>query len=215
MPKVRVSSFAVSLDGFGAGTDQDLENPLGVGGPNLMEWFFPTRTFRQMQDLDGGETGIDDQIAAAGMSGVGAWILGRNMFGPIRGPWPDDQWKGWWGEEPPYHVPTFVLTHHARAPIKMKGGTEFRFVTEGIHAALKQARAAAGERDIRIGGGVATIRQFLRAGLIDELHVAVRPLALGRGEALWAGLDLPGLGYETVKHVAGERAMHVYLRRRV
>jgi dihydrofolate reductase len=211
---VRVSSFGVSLDGFGAGTSQDLANPLGVGGPRLMEWFFPTRTFRQMQGLEGGETGVDDQIAVQGMTGVGAWILGRNMFGPIRGAWPDDQWKGWWGDEPPYHVPTFVLTHHARAPIAMKGGTEFRFVTEGIQVALKQARAAAGARDIRIGGGVSTIRQFLRAGLIDELHCAVRPVLLGAGEALWAGMDLPALGYETVKHVAGDRAMHVYLRKR-
>lgn len=214
MAKVRVSSFAVSIDGFGAGTDQGLENPLGVGGPRLMEWFFPTRTFRQMQGLDDGETGIDDQIAVQGMTGVGAWILGRNMFGPVRGPWPDDQWKGWWGEEPPYHVPTFVLTHHARAPIKMKGGTEFRFVTAGIAAALEQARAAAGERDIRIGGGVSTIRQYLRAGLIDELHLAVRPVLLGAGEALWAGMDLPALGYEAVKNVAGDRATHVYLRKR-
>jgi len=212
--QVRVSSFSVSLDGYGAGTDQSLENPLGVGGPHVMEWFFPTRTFRAMQGLEGGETGIDDQIAAQGMTGVGAWILGRNMFGPVRGPWPDDNWRGWWGEEPPYHVPTFVLTHHARAPIKMKGGTEFRFVTDGIHAALKQARDAAGDRDIRVGGGVSTVRQYLRAELIDELHVAVRPVLLGAGEALWAGMDLPALGYEAVKHVAGERAMHVYLRKR-
>ncbi len=167
-----------------------------------------------MQGLEGGETGIDDQIAAQGMTGVGAWILGRNMFGPVRGPWPDDKWRGWWGEEPPYHVPTFVLTHHARAPIKMKGGTEFRFVTDGIHAALKQARDAAGDRDIRVGGGVSTVRQYLRAELIDELHVAVRPVLLGAGEALWAGMDLPALGYEAVKHVAGDRAMHVYLRKR-
>ncbi|HEY6852633.1 MAG TPA: dihydrofolate reductase family protein [Gemmatimonadales bacterium] len=214
MPNVRVSSFGVSLDGFGAGHSQDLQNPLGVGGPLVMEWFFPTNTFRQMQGLGPGETGTDDQIAAQGMKGVGAWILGRNMFGPIRGPWPDDKWQGWWGEEPPYHVPTFVLTHHARAPIKMKGGTEFRFVTDGIHAALKQARAVAGDRDIRIGGGVSTIRQYLRAGLIDELHVAVRPVVLGAGEALWAGLDLPALGYEAERHVAGERAMHVFLRKK-
>lgn len=214
MSKLVVRSFSVSLDGFGAGHSQDLQNPLGVGGPNLMDWFFPTRTFRQMQDLEDGETGTDDQIAAAGMTGVGAWILGRNMFGPIRGPWPDDQWKGWWGEEPPYHVPTFVLTHHARAPIMMKGGTEFRFVTDGIHAALSQARAAAGDRDIRIGGGVATIRQYLRAGVIDELHLAVRPVVLGKGELLFAGLDLPALGYDAVESVAGERATHVYLRKR-
>src|SRR6266850_135540 len=211
MSKVRVSSFGVSLDGFGAGHSQDLENPLGVGGPNLMEWFFPTRTFRQMHNLEGGETGTDDQLAAAGMSGVGAWILGRNMFGPIRGPWPDDQWKGWWGEEPPYHVPTFVLTHHARPPIKMKGGTEFRFVTDGIHAALEQARAAAGGRDIRLGGGVATIRQYLREGLIDELHLVQRPVLLGSGEHLLHDIDMRALGYECAQSVAGERATHVFL----
>jgi dihydrofolate reductase len=214
MAKLRVSSFAVSLDGYGAGPNQDLQNPLGVGGPALMEWLFSTRTWRQMNHEAGGETGIDDQVATAGMAGIGAWILGRNMFGPIRGPWPDDSWKGWWGEEPPYHVPTFVLTHHARGPVKMKGGTEFRFVTDGIHAALQQARAAAGDRDIRVGGGVSTIRQFLRAGLIDELALAVRPVLLGHGEALWAGIDLPALGYETVRHVPGERAIHVYLRKR-
>ncbi len=214
MGKLRVSSFAVSIDGFGAGPNQDLQNPLGVGGVALMDWFFPTRTWQHMHGQDGGETGIDDEIAAQALAGLGAWILGRNMFGPVRGPWPDESWRGWWGEEPPYHTPVFVLTHHARPPLRMTGGTEFRFVTDGIHSALKQAREAAGDRDIRLGGGVSTIRQFLRAGLIDELHLAMRPVLMGAGEALFAGIDLPALGYETVKHVAGERATHVYLRRR-
>jgi len=209
-----VSSFAVSLDGFGAGPDQDLENPLGVGGPELMEWFFPTRAWRSMQGMEGGETGVDQRMAEEGLSGIGAWILGRNMFGPIRGPWPDESWKGWWGEEPPYHTPVFVLTHHARAPLPMKGGTEFRFVTEGIRAALEEARAAAGERDVRLGGGVATIRQYLQAGLIDELHLALRPIVLGSGEPLWKDLDLRALGYECVRYLPGERAVHVFLERR-
>jgi dihydrofolate reductase len=212
--KLRVSSFAVSLDGFGAGPNQDLENPLGVGGVALMEWFFPTRAWQHMHGQEGGERGIDDDTAAEGLAGIGAWILGRNMFGPIRGPWPDDRWKGWWGDEPPYHTPVFVLTHHPRPPITMAGGTEFRFVTEGIHSALRQARDVAGDRDIRLGGGVSTIRQYLCAGLIDELHLAVRPVLLGAGEALWAGIDLPSLGYECVTHVAGVRAIHVVLRKR-
>jgi dihydrofolate reductase len=214
MPKLRVQSFGVSLDGYGAGPSQDLQNPLGVNGPELMEWFFPTRAFRRMRGDDGGETGVDHRIAEQGFAGIGAWILGRNMFGPIRGPWPDESWKGWWGEEPPYHSPVFVLTHHARAPIAMAGGTEFRFVTEGIHAALEQAKAAAGNLDVRLGGGVATIRQYLRAGLIDEIHLAVRPILLGSGEPLFVDLDLRALGYEYADHVAGERATHVFLRRR-
>jgi dihydrofolate reductase len=212
--RLLVRSFAVSLDGFGAGPNQDLQNPLGVNGPDLMQWFFPTRVWRQMQGLPDGETGVDNEIAERGMSGLGAWILGRNMFGPVRGPWPDDSWKGWWGEEPPYHVPVFVLTHHPRPSFRMKGGTEFHFVTDGIHAALERARAAAGDRDIRIGGGVSTIRQYLQARLIDELHLAVRPVLLGAGEALFHGLDARALGYECAERVAGERAMHVYLRRR-
>jgi len=215
MSKLRVSSFAVSIDGFGAGTSQDLENPIGVGGLALMDWFFPTRTWQHMHGNQGGETGVDDGIAAQGLAGLGAWILGRNMFGPIRGPWPDNNWRGWWGEEPPYHTPVFVLTHHARPPLKMAGGTEFQFVTDGIHAALQRAKDAAGNRDVRVGGGVSTIRQYLRAGLIDELHLAIRPVLLGVGEALWAGIDLPALGYESVKSVAGERATHVFLRKRV
>ncbi|WP_018974369.1 dihydrofolate reductase family protein [Rudaea cellulosilytica] len=214
MSKLRVRSFSISLDGYGAGPDQSLDNPLGLRGPELFEWFFASRTWRAMQGLDGGETGIDDGIAAAGMSGLGAWILGRNMFGPVRGPWPDDSWKGWWGDEPPYHVPVFVLTHHARAPLAMKGGTVFHFVTDGIESALAQARAVAGNRDIRLGGGVATVREYLRAGLIDDLHLAVRPLLLGRGENLFAGLDLNALGYDCEKSVAGERATHMYLRKR-
>jgi dihydrofolate reductase len=213
MTKLRVSSFAVSLDGYGAGPRQDLEHPLGVGGEALMEWFFSTRTWRQMHREADGETGVDDQMAVQGLAGIGAWILGRNMFGPVRGPWPDESWKGWWGPEPPYHTPVFVLTHHARTPLRMDGGTEFRFVTGGIHAALAQARDAAGAKDIRLGGGVATIRQFLAAGLIDELHLAVRPLLLGNGEALFAGLDLPGLGYHTVQSIAGDRATHVFIRK--
>jgi dihydrofolate reductase len=214
MPRLLVQNFGVSLDGFGAGPDQDLQHPLGVTGPEIMEWFFPTRTFRSMTGQPGGETGIDDEIAARGMTGFGAWILGRNMFGPVRGPWPDDTWKGWWGDEPPYHVPAFVLTHHARAPISMKGGTEFRFVTDGIHSALAQAKAAAGELDIRVGGGVSTVRQFLEARLIDEMHLVVRPVLLGAGEHLFRGLDLRALGYECTRHVAGERAMHVFISKR-
>jgi dihydrofolate reductase len=213
MSRLLVRSFAVSADGFGAGPDQDLEHPLGVGGEELMEWFFHTRTWRAMHGEAGGDTGIDDEIAARGMQGFGAWILGRNMFGPVRGPWPDESWKGWWGDEPPYHVPTFVLTHHARRPVMMKGGTEFRFVTDGIHSALQQARAAVGDRDIRVGGGVSTIRQFLQAGLIDELHLALRPVLLGKGEQLFAGIDLRAAGYQVAEHLAGERAMHLFIRR--
>jgi dihydrofolate reductase len=213
MSKLRVQSFAVSVDGFGAGPNQSLKNPLGERGPELMEWFFPTRVWRDMQGLGDGESGVDNGMAEQGFRNIGAWILGRNMFGPVRGPWPDDSWQGWWGEEPPYHVPVFVLTHHARAPLRMKGGTEFRFVTEGIHAALEQARAAAGERDVRVGGGVATLRQYQRAGLIDELHLAVRPVLLGAGEPLFQGLDLRALGYQCERMIAGERAMHVLIRR--
>jgi len=213
MSKLCVRSFAVSIDGYGAGPNQDLQHPLGVNGPELMDWFFPTRVWRDMHGQPDGETGIDNEIAELGFAGFGAWILGRNMFGPVRGPWPDESWKGWWGEEPPYHVPTFILTHHARAPIPMAGGTEFRFVTDGIHAALEQAKAAAGGRDVRLGGGVSTIRQYLRAGLIDELHLAMRPVLLGAGEHLLHGIDLRSLGYECTRHVAGERAMHVFLRK--
>lgn len=214
MSNVRVLSFAVSIDGFGAGARQDLEHPLGVRGEELMEWFFNTRVWREMQGQPGGEAGVDNAIAKRGFVGIGAWILGRNMFGPVRGPWPDESWRGWWGEEPPYHVPTFVLTHHARPPLVMKGGTEFRFVTDGIRSALEQAKAAAGERDVRIGGGVSTIRQFLQAGLIDEMHLVMRPVLLGEGEELLHGLDLRSLGYECAERVPGERATHVFLRKR-
>ncbi|HEY6822606.1 MAG TPA: dihydrofolate reductase family protein [Burkholderiales bacterium] len=214
MSKLRVQSFAVSMDGYAAGPNQDLQNPLGVRGPELMEWFFPTRVFQKMYGAGDGETGVDNEMAEQGFRNIGAWILGRNMFGPVRGPWPDESWKGWWGEEPPYHVPVFVLTHHARAPLKMKGGTEFRFVTEGIQAALDRAKAAAGGKDVRLGGGAATVRQYLEAGLIDELHLAVRPVLLGQGENLFEGLDLRALGYQCAKSVMGERAMHVFLSKR-
>ena len=203
------------MDGYGAGPDQDLQNPLGVGGHAMFQWFFPTRTFQSMHGSgQDGTTDINDDFAKRGFDNVGAWILGRNMFGPIRGAWPDDQWKGWWGEEPPYHVPTFVLTHHARAPIVMKGGTTFHFVTEGIDAALKQARAAAGSKDIRIGGGVSTVRQYLSKSLIDELHLVVSPVLMGRGENLYAGLDLPALGYQAAEHVVGPGVTHVTVKRK-
>lgn len=213
MPRVCVRSFGVSLDGFGAGTDQDLEHPLGVRGPELMEWFFHTRVWHEMQGQPGGETGVDNDMAARGFEGIGSWILGRNMFGPIRGPWPDESWRGWWGDEPPYHCHVFVLTHHPRDPLEMQGGTVFHFVTEGIEAALERAREAAGDRDVRIGGGVSTIRQYLRGGLIDELHLAVGPALLGAGEELMHGLDLHGLGYTVGESRQGERAMHVVLRK--
>jgi dihydrofolate reductase len=214
MPKLRVLSFAVSLDGFAAGPNQDLHNPLGVRGPELMEWFFNTRSWRQMHGQQGGDTGIDDSIAEQGFENIGAWILGRNMFGPVRALWPDASWRGWWGEEPPYHTQVFVLTHHARPPLKMHGGTEFHFVTDGIHAALERARAAAGSRDVRVGGGVSTIRQYLSTGLLDDLHLAIRPVLLGSGEHLWHDLNPSALGYECWKSTAGERATHVYLRKR-
>jgi dihydrofolate reductase len=212
--KLRVQSFTISIDGFGAGPNQDLQHPLGVGGPELMDWLFHTRVWRSTHGHDDGETGVDNGMMEQGFVGIGAWILGRNMFGPVRGPWPDDSWRGWWGEEPPYHTPVFVLTHHSRPPLRMAGGTEFHFVTEGIHAALKQATAAAGGRDVRVGGGASTIRQYLCAGLIDELHLAIRPVLLGSGEHLLHGIDMPALGYECEKHVAGERATHVFLRKR-
>ena len=213
MTRVCVRSFAISIDGFGAGPRQDLQNPLGVRGTDLMEWFFAMRAWRRMHGQEGGESGVDDALAEQGFEGIGAWILGRNMFGPVRGPWPDESWKGWWGDEPPYHTPVFVLTHHPRPPLKMAGGTEFRFITAGIHAALEQASAAAGSRDVRVGGGVSTIRQYLQAGLIDELHLAMRPVLLGSGEHLLHDIDLRALGYECAKSVAGERATHLFLRR--
>jgi len=208
-----VRCFGVSLDGYGAGPDQSLENPLGVRGPDIMEWFFPTRFFQAMQGQEGGETGVDNELAEQSFANIGAWILGRNMFGPVRGPWPDERWKGWWGDEPPYHTPVFVLTNHERAPLEMAGGTVFHFVTGGIHEALDQARAAANGADIRIGGGVSTVRQYLEAESLDDLHLAVRPILLGRGENLFDGLDLSALGYECYKHVPGERATHVFIRK--
>jgi len=214
MSKLRVQSFGISIDGYGAGPNQSLENPLGVRGPELMEWFTHTRMWREMQGQPGGETGVDNEMAELGFANIGAWILGRNMFGPVRGPWPDESWKGWWGDEPPYHTPVFVLTHHPRPTLRMAGGTEFRFVTDGIHAALEQATAAAGGRDVRLGGGVSTVRQYLRAGLVDEMHLALRPVLLGSGEHLLHDIDTHALGYECAKHVAGERATHVWLSKR-
>ena len=214
MSKLRVHTFSISIDGFGAGPDQDLQNPLGVRGPELFDWFVHTRTFQRMHGEGDGETNADDDIAAKGFAGFGAWILGRNMFGPVRGPWPDDSWKGWWGDEPPYHVPTFVLTHHPRASLALKGGTVFHFVTGGIRAALEQAKDAAAGRDVRLGGGVSTIRQYLQAGLIDDLTLAIAPVLLGAGEHLLGGLDLRALGYECAEHLPGARAVaHVVLRK--
>jgi dihydrofolate reductase len=214
MSKLCVRAFAVSLDGYSAGPDQDLNNPLGVGGVELMEWFFPTRAWRAMHGQDGGDTGVDNDMAKRSFDGIGAWIIGRNMFGPVRGPWPDHSWRGWWGEEPPYHVPVYVLTHHPRPTLPMTGDTEFRFVGGDIHTVLEQAKEAAQGRDVRLGGGVSSVRQYLEARLIDEMHLAVRPIVLGRGEALFHGLDLRELGYETVHQVPGERATHVFLRKR-
>jgi dihydrofolate reductase len=213
MTRLRVHSFSISLDGYGAGPRQSVEEPLGVGGESLHEWIFPTRTFRQMGRKEGGTTGVDDNYVARGFEGIGAWIMGRNMFGPIRGAWPDDSWKGWWGPNPPYHAPVFVLTHHPRAPITMQGGTEFRFVGD-IHRALKEAQAAAGDQDIRLGGGVSVIRQYLEARLLDEMHLAISPVLLGGGEHLLSGLDLPTLGYECAEHVPSEKATHVVIARR-
>ena len=214
MPKLRVHGFAVSLDGFGAGPDQSLEHPLGVRGPELMQWFFPTRTFQRMHGGGDGETGVDDAIAARGFDGIGAWILGRNMFGPVRGPWPDESWRGWWGENPVYHVPVFVLTHHPRPPLVMEGGTTFHFVTEGIDAALARAREAAGGKDVRLGGGVSVIQQYLRERLVDEMHIAISPVLLGAGERLFDGVNLPALGYTCTRHERSPLATHVVLTRR-
>lgn len=210
MSKLCVRAFSVSLDGYGAGPCQSLENPLGVNGMNLHQWAFKTRTFKKMlHGQEGGDSGVDDEFAAQGFANIGAWILGRNMFGPIRGPWPDENWKGWWGSNPPYHVPVFVLTHHARAPLVMDGGTIFHFVTDGIQSALQQAQDAAGGKDIRVGGGVSTIRQYLSAGLIDEMHLAMVPVFLGAGENLFAGLDLPALGYTCTDRVSTPGATHL------
>ena len=213
MTKVRVAGFGVSVDGFAAGIEQSLDDPLGKLGPEIFQWFFPTQFFREMQGESGGETGADNDFARRSMEGFGAFILGRNMFGPIRGEWPDDQWRGWWGENPPYHAPTFVLTHYPRTSIEMEGGTTFHFVTDGVEAALKRARDAAGGKDIKIAGGVETVRQFVRAGHVDEMHLAMAPVALGRGEALFEGVDLRALGYHTIEHMATERATHIVLAR--
>src|SRR5712691_2827298 len=213
MSRLLVRTFSISIDGYGAGPGQDLEHPLGVGGPELFDWFFRTRTWNRMHGNPDGETGVDDDFAAQAFEGIGAWILGRNMFGPVRGPWPDESWKGWWGDNPPYHAPTFVLTHHPRDPIEMDGGTTFIFVTDGIEAALDQAKLAAKGRDVKIGGGVETVRQYLRAGLIDELHFAFSPVVLGQGEAMFAGIDLPALGYRVSEHQATDHATHIVLNR--
>lgn len=215
MSQVRVQSFTISLDGFGAGPDQSLTAPLGVGAEALHRWFIPTQTFqREVLKKDRGSTGVDNDIAARGFQNIGAWIMGRNMFSPTRGPWLDDSWKGWWGDEPPYHCPVYVLTHHPRAGLEMQGGTVFHFVTGGIHEALRRAKEAAGEKDIRIGGGADTIRQYLRERLIDELHLAISPVLLGSGEPLFAGLDLIALGYECAEHVTTPNAAHVVIRKK-
>lgn len=213
MTRIRVEGFTISLDGYGAGPDQDLEHPLGVGGNELHRWLLPTRTFQKSHGSGDGTIGVDDDFAARGFDNIGAWILGRNMFGPVRGPWPDLSWQGWWGDNPPYHVPVFVLTHHERPPLIMEGGTIFHFVTGGAEEALERARKAANGKDVRIGGGADTVRQYLRAGQIDELHIAISPILLGRGEHLFEGIDLRSLGYGCVQRVSSELATHVVLER--
>lgn len=213
MSKVKVAAFAVSLDGFGAGPNQSREKPLGERGEELHNWMFPTKMFQRMMRKQGGTEGPNNDFAESSMANIGAWIMGRNMFGPVRDPWPNDEWRGWWGEEPPYHVPVFVLTHHQREPLTMKGGTVFHFVTDGIESALEKAKLAAAEKDIRIGGGVSTIRQFLQAGYIDEMHLAFSPVFLGSGENLFSGVDLSKLGFTEVKNTIGEHATHVILKK--
>jgi dihydrofolate reductase len=213
MARLIAQGFTISLDGYGAGSNQSVANPLGVGGEALHEWLVTSRTFKRMYGGEGGDTGIDEDFAARSMAGIGAWIMGRNMFGPIRGSWPDESWRGWWGKNPPYHVPVFVLTHHKRSPLEMEGGTVFHFITEGIEAALERARDAAGRSDIRVGGGVATLRQYLKAELIDEMHLAVSAILLGSGEHLLGGLDLPALGYRCTESVAGAKAVHYVIAR--
>lgn len=214
MSKLRVNNFSMSIDGYGAGPNQSLEDPLGVGGESLHEWMAATRTFQRTYGNEGGTTDEDDELVARGFSNIGAWILGRNMFGPVRGPWPDDSWKGWWGDTPPYHTPVFVLTNHPREPVAMDGGTTFHFVTDGIHAALERARQAANGQDVRLGGGVATIRQYLEAGLIDELHIAISPILLGSGEHLFTNIDTLALGYHCTEYVTTAGAMHCVLTKR-
>jgi len=212
--RLRVHAFAISLDGYGAGPRQDAENPLGLGGLALHNWVFDTQTFKQLYGEQGGRVGPDNDFAARGFAGIGAWIMGRNMFGPVRGPWPDESWRGWWGETPPYHTPVFVLTRHPRPTLRMTGNTEFHFVTGGIHEALKRATEAAGQKDIRLGGGVSMIRQYLLAGLVDEMHLVISPALLGAGEHLLAGIDLVALGFTCTEHVPTEKATHVVLTRR-
>jgi dihydrofolate reductase len=209
--KVRIAGFGVSLDGFSAGPEQSLTYPLGKRGAEIFQWFFPTRTFRAMQGLGDGSLDVDDHFARRAMENFGAFILGRNMFGPFRGAWSDDSWKGWWGDNPPYHAPTFVLTHHAREPIEMEGGTTFYFVTGGIEEALRRAKEAAGDKDVKIGGGVSTVRQYLKAGLVDSIHLAVAPVMLGTGEALFAGLNLPALGFSVTEKQVTDHATHIVL----
>lgn len=213
MSKLRVNCFSLSLDGFGAGPNQDIDNPMGVGGLDLHRWVFPTRTFQAMMGKDGGTTGPDDAFAARGFENIGAWILGGNMFGPAGRDRADESWTGWWGDNPPYHADVFVLTRHARKPLPMQGGTTFHFVTDGIHAALQRATASAGGKDVRLGGGVATVRQYLQAGLVDEMHLAVSPVLLGAGEHLLGGLDLLALGFEPVDYVPTPSAAHHVLAR--
>lgn len=211
MSKLQVNCFSVSLDGFGAGPNQSPDNPLGEGGEALHDWFVPTRTFQQVHGKESGTTGVDDKFAARINANMGALIMGRNMFGPIRGPWPDENWKGWWGDNPPFHCPVFVLTHHERAPITMVGGTIFYFVTDGIESALERAVQAANGKSVSIGGGVSTIRQYLRAGLVDEMHLAISPVLLGSGEHLFANIDVTSLGYRCAEHVPTQNATHVVL----
>jgi dihydrofolate reductase len=213
MAKLRVNSLTISLDGYGAGARQTVEHPLGLGGEELHEWLVTTRQFTELYGGEGGTTGTDNDFAERGFANIGAWIMGRNMFGPVRGPWPDESWRGWWGDNPPYHVPVFVLTHHARAPVQMAGDTTFHFVTDGIESALEQARDAAGDKDIRLGGGVSTVRQYLQSRLIDEAHIAISPVLLGSGEHLFAGIDLPSLGYRVMEHAETLNATHVVLSR--
>ncbi|MFZ1011102.1 MAG: dihydrofolate reductase family protein [Candidatus Sulfotelmatobacter sp.] len=213
MSKVKIAAFSVSIDGFGAGPRQDLQNPLGVRGLELHSWFLQTEVFKKMHGQSGGNEGVDNDVASLSFENVGVWILGRNMFGPVRGPWKDDSWKGWWGKNPPYHTPVFVLTHHARSPLAMEGGTTFYFVTDGLESALKQAKEAAAGKDIRIGGGVSVIRQCLSAGLIDEMHLAVSPVLLGEGENLFSGINSPQLGYAPFRTIRGENATHVFVKR--
>ncbi|HEY4145817.1 dihydrofolate reductase family protein [Pinirhizobacter sp.] len=213
MTKIRVAGFSLSIDGFGAGPEQSLESPLGKRGAELFQWFFGTKSFKAMVGKSGGSEGVDEHYAHRAMDGFGAFILGRNMFGPIRDDWPDMNWKGWWGDDPPYHAPTFILTHYPRDPIVMEGGTTFHFITTGIEAALGQARAAAGGKDIKIGGGVSTVRQYLQAGLVDEIHFAIAPVVLGHGEAMFQGIDLPALGFNVVEQAATEHANHIVLSR--